>query len=155
MTLARYISRRFLWAVFQVALIIVGVTGLLSLVENIRVTEKFDASFGQAILLTLWQVPAVLSQAFPLILMLAALVCFLGLSRFDQFAESTGATRHIVSDRLKRLVDAGILEKSAYSDRPKRYEYVLTEKGQEFAPALIAFKDWGKKHLPVRRPSQA
>ena len=80
--------------------------------------------------------------------------CFLGLSRFDQFAESTGATRHIVSDRLKRLVDAGILEKSAYSERPKRYEYVLTEKGQEFAPALIAFKDWGKKHLPVRRATQ-
>ncbi|MEL7112418.1 MAG: winged helix-turn-helix transcriptional regulator [Pseudomonadota bacterium] len=47
-----------------------------------------------------------------------------------------------------------MLEKSAYSERPKRYEYVLTEKGQEFAPALIAFKDWGKKHLPVRRATQ-
>lgn len=81
--------------------------------------------------------------------------CFLGMSRFDQFVESTGATRHLISDRLKRLVDAGILEKQAYSERPRRYEYVLTEKGQEFAPALIAFKDWGKKHLPVRRASQA
>ena len=78
--------------------------------------------------------------------------CFLGLSRFEQFAESTGATRHIIAGRLKRLVDSGILEKRAYSDRPKRYEYVLTEKGQEFAPALMAFRDWGKKHLPVRRP---
>jgi len=78
--------------------------------------------------------------------------CFLGLSRFDQFAESIGATRHIVAGRLKRLVEAGILEKRPYSERPKRYEYVLTEKGQEFAPALVAFRDWGKKHLPVRRP---
>ena len=81
--------------------------------------------------------------------------CFLGLSRFDQFVSSTGATRHLISDRLKRLVDAGILEKQAYSERPKRYEYVLTKKGQEFAPALMAFKDWGKKHLPVRRATQA
>ena len=84
MTLARYISRRFLWAVFQVALIIVGVTGLLSMVENIRITEKYNASLGQAALLTLWQVPAVLSEAFPLILMLGALVCFLGLSRSSE-----------------------------------------------------------------------
>jgi len=81
--------------------------------------------------------------------------CFLGLSKFDEFASSTGATRHIVSDRLKRLVEAEILEKIAYSQRPKRYEYKLTEKGQEFAPALLAFRDWGKKHLPVRRPAKA
>ena len=77
--------------------------------------------------------------------------CFLGLSRFEQFVDSTGATRHIIAGRLKRLVETGIIEKRAYSQRPKRYEYVLTEKGQEFAPALIAFRDWGKKHLPVRR----
>ncbi len=81
--------------------------------------------------------------------------CFLGLSRFDQFVSSTGATRHLISDRLKRLVEAGILEKQAYSERPKRYEYVLTEKGHEFSPALVAFKDWGKKHLPVRRATQS
>lgn len=81
--------------------------------------------------------------------------CFLGLSRFEQFADSIGATRHVISDRLKRLVEAEILEKKAYSDRPKRYEYVLTEKGHEFAPALTALKDWGKKHLPVRRASGA
>lgn len=77
--------------------------------------------------------------------------CFLGLSRFEQFVASTGATRHIVAGRLKRLVDAEILDKRVYSERPKRYEYVLTERGQEFAPALLAFRDWGKKYLPVRR----
>ena len=81
--------------------------------------------------------------------------CFLGMTRFEQFAESTGATRHIIAGRLKRLVDSGILAKQAYSDRPKRYEYVLTEKGQEFSPALIAFRDWGKKHLPVRRSASS
>lgn len=77
--------------------------------------------------------------------------CFLGHSRFEAFAETTGATRHILASRLKRLVEAGILEKQLYQSRPKRYEYVLTEKGREFAPALTAFRDWGKAHLPVRR----
>ena len=81
--------------------------------------------------------------------------CFLGQSKFEGFAETTGAARHILSSRLKRLVDAGILEKHAYSTRPKRYEYRLSEKGQELAPALIAFRDWGKKHMPVRRPAKA
>ena len=81
--------------------------------------------------------------------------CFLGESRFEQFVASTGATRHLISDRLKRLVEAGILAKKAYSERPKRFEYVLTEKGQEFAPALMTFRDWGKNHLPVRRATQS
>ena len=77
--------------------------------------------------------------------------CFLGLTRFDQFAESLGITRHILSDRLKKLVDAGILEKRAYNDRPKRYEYHLTKRGTALGPALTALKDWGKAHMPVRR----
>lgn len=80
--------------------------------------------------------------------------CLLDLSRFEQFARSTGATRHIIAGRLKRLVEAGILEKHAYSQRPKRYEYVLSDKGRELAPALVAFRDWGKKHLPVRRTAK-
>ena len=80
--------------------------------------------------------------------------CLMGLTRFEQFAESTGATRHIVSGRLSRLVDAGILHKNAYSAQPLRCEYILTEKGQELAPALITFTEWGRKHLPVRRQVQ-
>jgi DNA-binding HxlR family transcriptional regulator len=60
-------------------------------------------------------------------------------------------TRHILADRLKRLVEADILVRREYSGAPKRYDYVLTEKGQELAPALMTLRDWGKKHLPVRR----
>ena len=56
---------------------------------------------------------------------------------------------------LKRLVEAGILERRKYSDGPKRYDYVLTEKGQELAPALMTLRDWGKKHMPVRRATSA
>ncbi|CUS57983.1 Transcriptional regulator, HxlR family [hydrothermal vent metagenome] len=81
--------------------------------------------------------------------------CFLGLSRFEQFIASSGMTRHILADRLKRLVEAGVLERKAYTTTPKRFDYVLTEKGQELAPALLTLKDWGKKHMPVRRTTSA
>lgn len=77
--------------------------------------------------------------------------CFLGKSRFEQFQHSLGVTRHVLADRLKRLVAAGVLERNAYSLKPPRYDYVLTPKGRDFAPALVGLKDWGKKHMPVRR----
>ena len=77
--------------------------------------------------------------------------CFLGLSRFEQFQKSTGMTRHVLSERLKRLAEGGIIERRAYQDSPARYEYVLTEKGRDLAPALAALRDWGKAHMPVRR----
>lgn len=77
--------------------------------------------------------------------------CFLGKSRFEQFQSSLGVTRHVLSDRLKRLVEQGVLEKNSYSLKPPRYDYQLTEKGRDFAPALVGLKDWGKRHMPVRR----
>lgn len=79
--------------------------------------------------------------------------CFLGKSRFEQFQTSLGVTRHVLSARLKRLVEAGVLERHAYSTKPPRYDYRLTDKGRDFAPALVGLKDWGKKHLPVRKPA--
>lgn len=79
--------------------------------------------------------------------------CFLGKSRFEQFQKSLGVTRHLLSDRLKRLVEAGVLERNPYSQKPLRYDYRLTEKGQDFAPALVGLKDWGKKHMPIRKPA--
>jgi len=77
--------------------------------------------------------------------------CFLGLTRFDQFIDSLGVTRHILAGRLKRLVETGVLEKRAYSERPRRYDYVLTERGQALGVAMAALRDWGKEHMPVRR----
>ncbi len=79
--------------------------------------------------------------------------CFLGKSRFEEFQKSLGVTRHLLSDRLKRLVEAGVLERNPYSQKPLRYEYRLTDKGRDFAPALIGLKDWGKKHMPIRKPA--
>jgi DNA-binding HxlR family transcriptional regulator len=80
---------------------------------------------------------------------------FLGLRRFDQFQESLGVARNVLSDRLKRLVDQGILERSAYSERPPRFEYSLTEKGRELGVPLIALMQWGDRHLSEKPPRVA
>jgi len=79
--------------------------------------------------------------------------CFLGKSRFEEFQKSLGVTRHVLSNRLKQLVEDGVLERNAYSSKPPRYDYRLTEKGRDFAPALMGLKDWGKKHMPIRKPA--
>jgi len=72
---------------------------------------------------------------------------FLGLSRFDQFQESLGIARNVLTDRLNRLVEEGILERVRYSERPERYEYRLTEKGRELRLALAGLRQWGDTYL--------
>jgi DNA-binding HxlR family transcriptional regulator len=72
---------------------------------------------------------------------------FLGLTRFDQFQTSLGVARNVLADRLRRLVDAGILERVPYAARPTRHEYVLTEKGRDLFTALNAVRQWGDAHL--------
>jgi DNA-binding HxlR family transcriptional regulator len=55
--------------------------------------------------------------------------CFLRIRRFDHFEARLGITRHILADRLRKLIDAGVLEKVPYGERPVRHEYRLTKKG--------------------------
>ncbi|HSC51239.1 MAG TPA: helix-turn-helix domain-containing protein [Gaiellaceae bacterium] len=69
-----------------------------------------------------------------------------GLCRFDQLQQSLGIARNVLSDRLNRLVDEGILERRLYSRRPPRYEYRLTKKGRELEAALAALRRWGDRH---------
>lgn len=68
-----------------------------------------------------------------------------GVHRFDQIAGYTGAARNILTDRLKSLENSGIVERRQYSERPPRYEYHLTEAGQELTPVLLALSQWGDK----------
>jgi DNA-binding HxlR family transcriptional regulator len=75
---------------------------------------------------------------------------FLGLKRFDDFQESLGIARNVLSDRLRRLVDEGIFERVPYAERPARYEYLLTEKGRDLFTALNALRQWGDEHLTDR-----
>jgi len=68
----------------------------------------------------------------------------LGARRFEDF-KATGIADNILSARLKRLVEEGVLERSRYQERPDRYEYVLTEKGRALGPVVQALRGWGRR----------
>jgi DNA-binding HxlR family transcriptional regulator len=78
---------------------------------------------------------------------------FLGLRRFDQFQQSLGIARNVLTDRLNRLVDEGVLERVRYGDRPMRHEYQLTPKGRDLLLPLTAFRQWGDKYLSPKPPA--
>jgi DNA-binding HxlR family transcriptional regulator len=77
---------------------------------------------------------------------------FLGLRRFDDFQESLGLSRGVLADRLSRLVEAGILERRMYQERPERYEYRLTEKGRDLWPVTIGLLKWGDRYYAENGP---
>lgn len=72
---------------------------------------------------------------------------WLGRRRFGEIQESLGVARNVLSSRLQRLLDEGIVEKRIYSERPERYEYFLTEKGLDLWPVMIALISWGDRHV--------
>lgn len=69
-----------------------------------------------------------------------------GNRRFGEIQNSLGIARNVLSARLQRLVDEGILERRAYQESPPRHEYFLTQKGLDLWPALIALLHWGDKY---------
>jgi DNA-binding HxlR family transcriptional regulator len=72
---------------------------------------------------------------------------FLRKRRFGDFVEGTGAARNLVADRLHKLVEAGILERRRYQERPERFEYRLTAKGRDLHPLMLALVRWGDRWL--------
>jgi DNA-binding HxlR family transcriptional regulator len=82
-----------------------------------------------------WWTPLVIREAF------------WGTRRFDDFVEHLGIGRNILTERLKRLTDEGILDKVRYQERPVRYEYRLTEKGRALIGVLAALHRWGNDWL--------
>jgi DNA-binding HxlR family transcriptional regulator len=72
---------------------------------------------------------------------------FHGLTRFDQFQRSLGIAPNMLTRRLNALVEAGLLERRRYSERPPRDEYRLTPVGRDFRPVLIAMTAWGNRHF--------
>lgn len=72
---------------------------------------------------------------------------FMGIRRFDDFQENLGVTRHVLSDRLKRLVEQEILVKAPYVDRQERFEYRLTQKGLDLYPILLAMTHWADQYM--------
>jgi DNA-binding HxlR family transcriptional regulator len=78
---------------------------------------------------------------------------FLGLHRFDQIQESLGIARNVLTDRLNRLVDEGILQRVRYRDRPERYEFQLTQMGRDLLLPLTALGQWGDQYLNEKPPT--
>ena len=76
----------------------------------------------------------------------------LGTRRFDEFQSELGIARNVLSTRLERLVEAGILRRSLYEERPKRYEYRLTKKGTDLWPVLMAMLQWGDRYEAPEGP---
>jgi len=76
--------------------------------------------------------------------------CFMRVRRFDEFQARLGITRHVLSDRLHKLVRLGVLRRVVYQKRPRRYEYRLTEKGLDLHPVLLAILHWGDRHMMGR-----
>jgi DNA-binding HxlR family transcriptional regulator len=71
---------------------------------------------------------------------------FLGIRRFDDFERRLRISRSIIADRLKRLVDEGVLRREAYQENPVRHEYRLTDKGMALHPVIMAIVHWGDVH---------
>jgi DNA-binding HxlR family transcriptional regulator len=72
---------------------------------------------------------------------------FFGVRRFDQFQTALSAAPNILTDRLKKLVANGILDKRRYQERPPRFEYRLTDKGRDLYPAIVLMMRWGDRWL--------
>jgi DNA-binding HxlR family transcriptional regulator len=65
---------------------------------------------------------------------------------------------NLLADRLRRLEAEGIVERSAYQERPVRYAYALTPKGEGLGEVLLAMVKWGRKHIPgtkVLKPAKS
>jgi DNA-binding HxlR family transcriptional regulator len=71
---------------------------------------------------------------------------FHGRRKFSEMQRSLGVARNVLTARLQRMVDDGILERRPYSERPERYEYFLTEKGLDLWPVMISLMHWGDKY---------
>ena len=70
---------------------------------------------------------------------------FFGIRRFEEFQRHLGIARNILTSRLKKLCENGILERVPIKEGAKRHEYLLTHQGKELMPLLIALTQWGEK----------
>lgn len=75
-----------------------------------------------------------------------------GFHRFSDLATLTGAPRSLLTGRLRKLEDAGVIVRRQYSQRPPRHEYHLTQAGVDLIPVILALKDWGERHTGEAAP---
>lgn len=70
---------------------------------------------------------------------------WVGIRRFDEIQADLGISRKVLTERLNRLVEADVLAREQYSERPARSHYVLTEKGTELVELLMVMAKWGDR----------
>jgi DNA-binding HxlR family transcriptional regulator len=93
---------------------------------------------------------ALLGDAWTLLVLRQA---FMGTRRFDDFQAALNVSRALLSDRLRKLVDAGILRREPYRDAVRtREQYRLTEKGLDLYPVLMALRQWYDRHEAEGEP---
>jgi DNA-binding HxlR family transcriptional regulator len=78
-----------------------------------------------------------------------------GMTRFEEFQKSLNIAPNMLTRRLTALVDAGMMEKRRYCARPPRDEYVLTGRGRDFRPVLLALLAFGNRHFAPEGASVA
>lgn len=77
---------------------------------------------------------------------------FAGVTRFTDHQHNLGIAPNVLKSRLDTLLDAGLMERRLYSENPEQYEYLLTAKGRDLAPALIALTEWGDRWASPGEP---
>lgn len=77
---------------------------------------------------------------------------FRGVRRFEDFRRDLGIAKPVLANRLKKLVDAGVMVRRRYCEHPPRDEYRLTRKGMDLSPALVALMRWGDHYLADDKP---
>jgi len=110
-------------------------------VEKIRLEDRecpLSATLG---LVGEWWTLLILHDAFD------------GYTRFDEFQANLGISSSLLTTRLKRLVDNGLLERRQYQEHPPRYEYVLTELGASLRPVIVVLAAWGNARLAPEQRS--
>jgi DNA-binding HxlR family transcriptional regulator len=70
---------------------------------------------------------------------------FKGVTRYEDFHRNLGIARTVLSTRLERLIDEGLMVPRQYSEHPPRSEYLLTEKGRDLFPVIVALIGWGDR----------
>jgi DNA-binding HxlR family transcriptional regulator len=103
-----------------------------------RTYEGQDCSLARAL--------EVIGERWTLLIVRSAL---LGVRRFDGFLGHLPIARNVLTARLMRLVDLGIMERVPYQDKPVRHEYPLTPMGRDLTTAVIALMQWGDRNLPT------
>lgn len=71
---------------------------------------------------------------------------FNGVHHFEEFLGVLGIARNILSNRLARLVEHGIMKRQPLADDRRKIEYRLTEKGMDLLPAMLALRQWGERY---------